>query len=288
MKHISVLVLPSVKNIKNAANTVPEATITAGTFKKLIITLDSAPSIRYDGQDIESFDAVWLSSFWRTRALAYAVKQYLDDRKVPSTWVEPASSKLSDQMTFCLAGLPMPKTFFCSSHDANTFIDELEEYCGYPCVIKDNKGSRGAQSILVYSREEFLLAWKDLPKHKYYHIQEFIPNDFDWGIMVVNGQVVSGEKSYHSPEDFRNNACNGAEETFINVNDIPNNIKKLAIQASSSLGLSWSRADILINKNTGEGFLLEVNRSPGITEGSTEEKGSQKFFTDFCESLAKV
>ncbi len=277
MSSTSVLVLPAVANIEYAAKEMSHVDLTPGHFKDLTITFGDKPEIRFQGKLIESFDAVWLSSFWKGRALAYAIKLYLESHNISTSWVEKSTSKLTDQMSFALAGLPLPKTFFSMASEPLHFLDALENHCGYPCVIKDNRGARGADSILVNNREEFLLAWQSLPRHKHYHIQSFIPNDYDWGIMVVDGQVVSGEQSFHSPEDFRNNACNGATEKFVPVSEIPDSVKELAIQAAQSLQLKWSRADILINKETQEPFLLEVNRSPGITKGSTEEEGAKVF-----------
>jgi ribosomal protein L6P/L9E len=91
-------------------------------------------------------------------------------------------------------------------------------------------------------------------------------------------KVVSGEKSYPSRGEFRNNTCNGAEEHFVDVESIPENIRDIAVRASGLLGLSWSRADIIIDKLTGLPYLLEVNRYPGITALFCQFKSSNVVF----------
>jgi glutathione synthase/RimK-type ligase-like ATP-grasp enzyme len=113
--------------------------------------------------------------------------------------------------------------------------------------------------------------------------QSFIPNQYDWGILVANGEVVSGEKSYPKDGEFRNNARNGAREDFIDVEKIPQEIKDIAIRASESLGLSWSRADIIIDEKTQKPYLLEVNRYPGVTSGSDEENGAFLFLSSHID-----
>ena len=274
----TILILPAVANATKAADDQPEITCLGGSFSEIqIIFSQNRTLITWNNKPLESFDSIWLSSFWESRAIAYTIKLYLEEHGVHHSWVEPNSSKLSDQIQFQQAGLPLPKTFASGSRNLDTFIDDLEDHLGYPLVVKDNKGSRGCNSKLLCSREELQDYFPKLPKHKRFHFQEFIPNDYDWGVMVVDCKVVSGEKSYHSEADFRNNACNGAREEFIPVENIPQDIQTLAIDASASLDLSWSRADILIDSRTGQPYLLEVNRTPGITKDSSEETGAQEF-----------
>jgi len=58
----------------------------------------------------------------------------------------------------------------------------------------------------------------------------------------------------------------------------------MAIKATKILGLSWARSDIIIDKETGIPYLLEVNRCPGITSGSTEITGARKFLNSYLYS----
>ena len=116
-----------------------------------------------------------------------------------------------------------------------------------------------------------------MPKGKRFFFQKFIPNDYDWGILVANGRVVSAEKSYHLKNEFRNNACWGAKEVFVDVNEVNKHLKSIAMNACKILELEWGRADIIIDKSTQKPYLLEVNRLPGMTVGSTEQKAFQEY-----------
>lgn len=102
--------------------------------------------------------------------------------------------------------------------------------------------------------------------------QQFIPNEYDWGVLVANGKVVAAEKSYPKDGEFRNNACNGAKEVFVDVKDCPDEVKEMATSAAKALDLKWCRSDIVVDKHTGKPYLLEVNRYPGITKGTDELK----------------
>lgn len=286
MKNLkNLLVLPAVENIEKSAQAMDSVNVTTGRFRDLeILIKDGRPQAYFRKKPLESFDSIWLSSFWTSRAIAYALKLYLEAKNIHHSHVEKNSSKLTDQMAFALAGLPVPDTYFHGGATHPKLIEDIEKHLSYPLVIKDNKGSMGRDSFLVHSREELSKCLTQLPSHKKFQFQEFIPNDYDWGIMVVNGQVISGEKSFGQGEDFRNNACNGAKEVFVPIDEIPEDIKALAIEASTKLGLKWSRADIIIDNRDNTPYLLEVNRSPGITEGTTEEKGAQAFLKKFLNS----
>jgi len=47
--------------------------------------------------------------------------------------------------------------------------------------------------------------------------------------LVANNKVVSAERSYPKKGDYRNNAGAGATEYFVNISDIPEEIKNIAL-----------------------------------------------------------
>lgn len=288
-KKFKLLVLPSAANMQQVIERFPfSIELTKGRFQELeIFFQDGQASILHNGIDIRTFSFVWLCSSWRTRDLAYAIHLYLDYHDIPHTPVENGTSKLTDHMLFFLNTIPTPNTLFLGTKKLDKFLDRIEKVCGYPLIIKDTKGSCGTDTVKIETAEELLVKIKELPRYKKYLFQKYISNEYDWGIMVANGKVVSGEKSYPCQGEFRNNACNGAREVFIEKQKIPGHIKEIAIKASLALGLSWSRADILINKKTSEHTVLEVNRFPGITSKTSEVDGAYAFLSSQIQSLYK-
>jgi len=137
----------------------------------------------------------------------------------------------------------------------------------------------------VATEEDLSRKIGELPKHKKFIFQKYITNEYDWGVMVANGVVVSGEKSYPREGEFRNNTCNGAEEVFVDPADIPEHIKRIAIETSSALGLAWSRSDIIIDKDTHRPYVLEVNRLPGLTSKTSEVEGAYTFLSSQIKAL---
>jgi len=266
----NLLILPSVENIEEMVKGISNSIdFTEGKFSRVeFIFKDNEVQLLYEGVDLRKFSSVWLSSFWGSRDLAYAVKLYLDHFEIQHTYVEKSVSKITDQVEFVLNNIVVPDTFFVDTRNITDYIEKIEKICSYPLVIKDIKGARGKYSAYIKNRNELLAKFSELPKHRKYLFQNFIPNEYDWGVLVVDGEIVSAEKSYPKSGEFRNNACNGAKEVFVETKDIPKPVQEMASEASKSLGLSWSRSDIIVDKNTNIPYLLEVNRCPGITSGT--------------------
>ena len=62
-------------------------------------------------------------------------------------------------------------------------------------------------------------------------------------------------------------------------------IKNIALNAGNALSLLWSRSDIIVDKNTHLPYILEVNRFPGITMGSTEVDGANNFIKNYLDTV---
>lgn len=282
-----LLVLPSIENITEIVeDSSTNIKLIKGHYYNLEFRFkESKVHLVHLGIDIKKFSTVWLTSFWGSRDLAYAVKLYLDHFGTPHTFVEESTSKITDQVKFTLNNILAPDTFFVDTQDIADYIEEIEEVCSYPLIIKDTRGSRGKYSAYIRNRKELLAKFPELLKHRKYLFQKFIPNEYDWGVLVANGKVISGEKSYPKDGEFRNNVCNGAKEVFVEIEDIPKPIQDMAVKASKALGLSWSRSDIIVDKNTNIPYMLEVNRCPGITSGTSEVSGAQQFLKSYLNSL---
>lgn len=282
----NVLVIPSVKGIVKILNKMNlNFSFIEGEMSQLIINIyDNKVKISHKSSDIRSFSHVWLSSYWDTRDLAHAISIYLQYHKVPHTPIEQSTSKITDQLIFALNGIKTPNTVFADRQKVLNNPRIVEKICKYPLIIKDIKGARGKLSRYINNRQELLYTLKKLPKYRTYLYQSYVANRYDWGILIANGNVVSAEKSYHSQNEFRTNVCNGGHEVFIELSQVPQAVKNMAIKASKLLNLTWSRADILINQHTREPYLLELNRCPGITEGTSEAFGVHKFMQEYLRS----
>lgn len=253
-----------------------------GSYRNLEIHFEQTGiTILHKGVNIKEYDKVWISSMWETRDIAYTLNLYLEANNIPHTYTESTCSKITDQMKLAIAGLKTPNTWYSTKKNISCYVGSIEKVCKYPMVIKDTFGSRGKYASYISNVYDLVATRISLPENKRYMVQEFIPNDYEWGVLVVNGTIVSAEKSYPKVGEHRNNACNGAKEVFVPVSKIPKEIQELVIKSAKVLNLNWCRVDILEDKNTGTSYILEVNRYPGITSKSNEVKGAEKFLSEF-------
>lgn len=259
--------------------------ITRGSYSKITIKISNQSiQILHDGVDLCEYDYIWLTSTWRTRDLGFAVACYLDKCDIPHTKVEFASSKLTDHLILSIQGLSQPKTLYAYRKLASRSLHEIEEFCGYPVVLKPKKGSRGKGTILVKDRKELIQTIDNLEGNNYI-FQEYVPNQFDWGINIADGKVVAASKRARQSHDFLNHVYRGAEEIFISPEEVPEKVKSYARKAAKSLRLNWTRADIIFNKMTPEPMILELNRYPGMTVDSPEVEAFAGFLDTRISAL---
>ncbi len=180
---------------------------------------------------------------------------------------------MHDLFRFQSAGLPVPKTLFPQSEtDANTIVREL----GFPIVAKEDRSRQGKEIHLLKTKKELQeFLQRVASPHKNlstfsYEFQEFIPADFDVRVLVIGGKVVGAiERRSPIPGEFRHNVSLGAVAREI---EISAEMKRQALEAARVLHYEFAGVDFITNKNTGEAYLLEVNRSPGF-EGFMKATG---------------
>jgi hypothetical protein len=112
-------------------------------------------------------------------------------------------------------------------------------------------------------------------------IQEMIPSDFDLRIQVIikkidplnpkknNSFILGTMKRGAVKKDFRTNYSLGGS---VSKYKLSKELEEIAISAANAVGCHWCGVDIMIDKNTGKPYILEVNSSPG-TEGISKAIG---------------
>ena len=92
-------------------------------------------------------------------------------------------------------------------------------------------------------------------------LQEFIPNDGDYRVLVLGDKVLGVMKrSSQSIEEFRNNYSAGGK---VEVATLPENIYQLAVKATRVCGLAVAGVDVAFrNNNFDQPVIWEVNKGP--------------------------
>lgn len=178
-------------------------------------------------------------------------------------------------------GIPTPKTALISSEeDIENAISKIGGK--YPIVVKTLSGTKGIGVFQIDSKESLISTlqtmWKLSPETELI-VQEKIEADYDLRIHVVGSRNSTGEgdnytiiasmKRNRVENDFRTNVSLGGVAEAV---EIPKEIEKIAIGAAKATECSWCGVDIIIGKNTGVPYVLEVNASPG-TDGIEQATG---------------
>jgi RimK family alpha-L-glutamate ligase len=136
----------------------------------------------------------------------------------------------------------------------------------FPVILKGSGGDRGTRVYKADNLEELEELVRKLRKSeteegKRYMLQEFIPNDVDYRVLVLGNKVLGVMKrASQSSEEFRNNYSAGGT---VEVADLPENVKKLAIKSAEVCGLAVAGVDVAFrNYDINQPVIWEVNKGP--------------------------
>lgn len=237
-----------------------------------------------DNTGFDDADLVFLRGMTDSE-LRHVLAAYLFNRGIPVVNSESnkyqVMSKLEQNVVLALSGVPVPDCVFVSDEK---HYEKAFSLLGvdFPIVAKSINGRNGNDNILVRSALE--LSNLDIPSPVF---QPFIPNMFDYRVIVAGEQVILSYKRVRSvdTDDYRNNISQGGRREFV---DLPDDLRMMAVRASKSLGREFCGLDILTNSETGESVVLEVNFNFGTPE--IEGDASRLFYEnvdDYFESLMK-
>lgn len=171
--------------------------------------------------------------------------------------------KLHQMFYLAKEDMLIPKTYFAPTY-SEKHIENAINYLQLPIVIKEFEVDRGEGVYLAKTEEELRLLLKDLEETEVL-FQEFIPNDYDYRLLVLGGKTVVVEKRIRTDKnEFRNNISVGGIEEFVSLDSIPKEMAALAQEAARHNHLQIAGVDFIIDKDNNF-YILEVNRAPQFT-----------------------
>lgn len=241
-----------------------------------------------DDVKLSDFSLVYFKSWRRYQGLATTLSHYLNDHDIPfldkAVYLPMSGNKILQMYLLRKAGLPIPKSIFISRGMAMSNIKMIEGELGvYPVIAKDVAGQKGKNNFLIKSREELISLFENTDQSIEYLLQEFIPNDFDYRILVMGNGIGAYEKRKRRDNNTHlNNVAFGASEEFLPVESISEEVRSISVNAASLFARQIAGVDIIIHKETGKPYIIEVNPSPGIDydTGKTPELESLVKYLD--------
>lgn len=190
------------------------------------------------------------------------------------TALENADDKVLTAFLLARAGIPtiptvpLPMTYTAIGYtEREPLRRAVERVGGYPLILKERRGSFGAQVWLVQTEEELMSRLDGTPALIQPYLATHQTGATDIRLNVVGGRVVCAIRRTN-PTDFRSNiAQNGSAAAYTPSPEE----EALAVAAVKALELDWAGVDLLRDK-TGKLYVCEVN-SNAHTHGTYEATG---------------
>ncbi len=179
-----------------------------------------------------------------------------------------ARDKWTTLLTLAIKGLPVPDTYL--SENPFTAM-RLVETRGR-IVYKPLTGSLGLGSTLLMDPDIAFQVSRTLLSHNQpLYLQEYIEKPgYDVRVFIVGDRVVAAMKRVINT-NWKTNIARGARGVPLRREEDPESYE-LALKATSILGLDYSGVDIIVDKETGKHYIIEVNAFP-IWKGLREATG---------------
>jgi RimK family alpha-L-glutamate ligase len=162
------------------------------------------------------------------------------------------------------SGIDVPKSIYGSLWFL--YEEMTKNSFDFPVIIKGSGGDRGTRVFKADNLEELEELVRDLRKSeteegKRYMLQEYIPNDGDYRVLVLGKKVLGVMKrSSQDKGEFRNNYSAGGS---VEVAELPEEIKQLAVKATEVCGLAVAGVDVAFRENDlKKPVIWEVNKGP--------------------------
>lgn len=251
------------------------ATITTATFAELGFEAgDAAYRIWHiaKGWDIADFDLVIFRKVGSSLELAIAAAHYLRSKNTPfiDDYIYTlGSGKLAGAFMRREHNIPVPHTLYASKDLLEQAI--ASSTLNFPFIFKDDHGSKGRDNFKISSLDELSKAF-DATTSKRMIVQEFIENDGDFRILVMNNKASLVIKRKTTNSSHLNNTSQGGSAVTVPVKSIPKDIIKDVLVATKLEKLSVAGADVIIDSVTKKHYLLEVNRAPQLGTGANVDE----------------
>lgn len=232
---------------------------------------DGEPKVMYKNTDLSEFDVVFPRLSGEDLLFSEQLIEILNESDayvhMDSDSFSISSNKFSTVKELSGTEVKVPRSIYTLSTEAAT---DAAEDIGYPVTIKLISGY-GGKGIMRAKDESELRPIIDTLEvfEQDICLQDFIENPGEDIRILVIGEETYSYKRIGLEEEWRSNISRGGNrEEF----DAPEWMREMAVKASKLTGFDVCGVDIISSEE--EGFIVEINASPGITEETSEVVGT--------------
>lgn len=249
-------------------------------ISELFFTIDKdGMAVYHPGKkfDLKDFDVVIIRHIGKYSVEAHAITLYCEAHGITytDTYLNRIllDNKLSTMFLLQVAGVNIwPKTFYGPARELKRRFTELDGRA----VLKDNEGSKGRLNFVVRNGDDIQKIIDENPERQFI-LQEFIPNDSDLRVLVLNGKPQLVIRRSSDGSSHLNNTSQGGDAQIIPVNSIDPEVLDVCVRAANAAKLQVAGVDVVQNIDTGEYYLFEINNAPQISSGSFMEQKAEVY-----------
>lgn len=225
------------------------------------------------GRPLNEFAYVYLELWLKSPQQALAAATYLHRHKIPFIGHEaltiPCTTKIGELVRLSDNEVPLPNSFM-SSHGEILKRFKTNPPFQYPFIAKAADAFGGHMNFLVNNYQELKEAI-NAHTDQFFVLQEFIPNDFDYRVLIMGGEIklVMRRARKADEESHLNNTSAGGEGEFVPVDTLTPEMQSDALKAAKlTLRSDFAGVDVIVDKTNGKHYILEVNEAPAIQMGA--------------------
>lgn len=227
------------------------------------LNVSEKPTLFHKGEEVKKADACIPRMSEDNQEYKSAIMDFLAAAGTrllnTSESMKLASCKLQTQILLNAAEIKTPNSAIVVSVDQ---LESAHKSIGgkFPLVLKTLTGTHGVGVMRVDSEASLMSVAQTLEKlETQYMIQEYIEHDASRRILLLNGEVIACVSRSVPKNDFRTNAHQGAELTF--VKDPSQKEIDICKKVCELIGTKLGAVDYIVVKD--EIIVFELNGSPG-------------------------
>lgn len=215
---------------------------------------------------------------------------------------ENCENKYTTYKVLSAESIPTPATTVVTSDDMGRLEKKVNFIGGkFPIVCKLLDGKKGIGVFIIDSymslKSTLETMFKLVPNAEIL-LQNKIESDYDLRIHVFNKsynrvsnntdafEIIGVMRRNKIDGDFRTNfSLGGTIEKF----ELTDEQKELAIKTAAAVKCRWCGVDMIVDKNTGDNYIIEVNASPGVKGiSSVSEVSPVNYIFDFLKKFKYI
>ena len=242
-------------------------------LEDLVFTIDAhqeALVTNLNGNAIfDDASLVYFKSWEGSIETASTVATYLASRGIPfidEVVADMGVSKLSQLFKLWSQNVNVTPLIYSTQPIPQKTLSKLNGKHGY--IVKPIHGQKGKGVQLVATIKG--IAPNSL-------VQPYIENEGDYRVLVYGFKVRGALYRKAADGMVVNNTSAGASSNYLSASEVPKDVAELAVKAAKATNHSIAGVDVIVNKNTGEAYVLEVNQGSQIVTGQWTDKKMAAF-----------